>query len=105
MTWFAWQNSALVLNVALQPGAKRDEFVGLHGDALKIRIQAPPLEGRANQALIEFLAATFDCPRANITLLRGAASRRKVMRVDRPNAFPQALQQLGLHAPSGDTGY
>jgi len=104
VAWFAWHSSALVLNVALQPGAKRDEFVGLHGDALKIRIQSPPIDGRANRGLIDFLAATFDCPRANVTLLRGAASRRKIMRVDCPNTIPQALQQLGLHAPSGDTG-
>lgn len=69
------------VSVHAQPGAKRTEVVGLHGEALKVRIQAPPLEGRANDELIRFLADTLSVPRANVSLLRGEKSRAKVFEI------------------------
>jgi len=67
------------ISVHAQPGAKKSEVVGPHGDALKIRIASPPVEGRANEALIAYLSTVLDMPRAGITLLRGESSRRKVI--------------------------
>ena len=49
----------LVLEVRVQPRASRSEFAGLHGDRVRVRLQAPPVDGRANAALVEFLAAAF----------------------------------------------
>lgn len=74
--------------VHVQPGAKRTEIAGRHGDALKIRLAAPPVDGKANDALIAFLAESFGVPRRRVTLLRGAKSRDKVVRIEAPAARP-----------------
>jgi uncharacterized protein (TIGR00251 family) len=77
-----------VLAVHAQPGAARTEVAGLHGDALKVRIAARAVDGRANEALRKFLAAAFGVPLGNVTLLRGETSRRKVVRVAAPSLRP-----------------
>lgn len=59
MSWFRWDGEDLILACHLQPKASRDEFAGLHGDRLKIRLTAPPIEGRANAHLMAFLADAF----------------------------------------------
>lgn len=69
------------ISVHAQPGAKKTEVAGLHGGAVKIRIQAPPLEGRANDELIRFLAEALDVPRAHVTLYRGEKSRTKIFSI------------------------
>jgi hypothetical protein len=70
------------LAVRAQPGAKKTAIVGIYGEGataqLKIAVQAPPLEGRANEALIAFLARTFDVPRGSVKLVSGDLSRSKV---------------------------
>jgi hypothetical protein len=66
-----------VIRIHAQPGAKCTGWGGRHGNALKLRVAAPPIEGRANAACIEFLAEAFGCPRAQIELLAGASSREK----------------------------
>jgi len=86
--WLREELGTVVLALHVQPGASRTEVAGVHGDALKIRLAAPPAEGRANAALIAFLAEAFGVPRASVTLLRGAASRRKSVRIDRPAKRP-----------------
>ena len=56
MTWLQARGDAVLLTLHIQPGAKKTEVVGLHGDALKIRLASPPVDGKANEALIAFLA-------------------------------------------------
>ncbi len=72
----------VTLAVRAQPGARRTAISGIYGQAtqaqVKIAVQAPPLEGRANQALIEFLAATFGLPKSAVALVSGELSRNKV---------------------------
>jgi uncharacterized protein (TIGR00251 family) len=63
------------------PNAPRNEVVGWLGEALKVKIHAPPLEGRANDALCEFLADELDLPRRAVTVLRGDTSRQKVVQI------------------------
>lgn len=70
------------LAIKVIPNAPRTEIVGWLGDALKIKVHAPPVEGRANDALCEFLADHLDLPRRAITVLRGDTSRQKVLRID-----------------------
>lgn len=72
----------LQLTVHVQPGAKTTSCAGIHGDALKIRLAAPPIDGKANQALIAWLAQTLNCPQNHIELIRGQTSRRKTLRID-----------------------
>lgn len=59
------------LRVWVQPGATKSEIVGLHGEALKIKIAAPAQEGQANQALVEFLAKLLNLPKSRISILQG----------------------------------
>jgi uncharacterized protein (TIGR00251 family) len=64
------------------PNAPRSEVVGWLGEALKVKVHAPPVEGRANDALCEFLAATLALPRRAVTVLRGDTSRQKIVRIE-----------------------
>lgn len=64
------------------PNAPRHQVVGWLGAALKVKIHAPPLEGRANDALCEFLAEELGLPRRAVTVLRGDTSRQKIVRID-----------------------
>jgi hypothetical protein len=66
----------------VQPRARTNEIVGRHGDALKVRLTAPPVDGAANEALVELLAATFGIPRRAVTIVTGASSRTKVVELD-----------------------
>jgi uncharacterized protein (TIGR00251 family) len=70
-------DGSLVLAVHAQPGAKRTAIAGVHGFALKIRVAAPALEDRANDALVEFLSERFGVPKRNVTLTSGHKSREK----------------------------
>lgn len=70
-------DGALLVRVHAQPGARKTELMGLHGAALKIRVCAPPVEGRANEALAEFLAERFSVSRLDVRLVSGEKSREK----------------------------
>lgn len=74
--------SRRVLELHVQPGAKRTEVVGMHGDRIKVRLAAPALEGRANEALIEFLANEFGVPKRSVTIESGLASRQKRVAIE-----------------------
>ena len=69
------------LEVRVHPGAKRNAITGEHDGALKVSLTTTPTDGRANAALIAFLAEKLDVPRSQITLLTGATSRSKTLRV------------------------
>jgi len=86
--WLRDVDGAIELELHVQPGAKRTEVAGLHGEALKVRLAAPPVEGKANAALIAFLAETFGVAQRNVTIVRGEASRRKRVRVAAPMRRP-----------------
>jgi uncharacterized protein (TIGR00251 family) len=67
--------------VKVHPRAKKDAITGKVGDALKLSLTAPPADGKANQACIEFFAELLKVPRSSITIAAGQASRNKVIRV------------------------
>jgi uncharacterized protein (TIGR00251 family) len=67
--------------VKVQPRAKKNAITGEIGDALKLALTAPPVDGRANEACIEFFANLLDVPRSSVTIASGETSRRKVIRV------------------------
>jgi uncharacterized protein len=70
-------------SVRVQPRASRSEVVGVHGDALKVRLSAPPVDGAANAALLEFLAEVFAVGRRDVRILAGEASRSKIVEIER----------------------
>ena len=73
--------SAGRLEIYVQPRASKTEVVGLHGTALKIRLAAPPVDGAANQALVEYIADRLNVSKSSVRLVGGATSRRKVIEV------------------------
>ena len=81
----------LVLTLHIQTGAKRTEAIGLHGDALKIKLAASPIEGKANAALLKFLAKRFDVPLSQVVLKQGAKSRHKVIEIRQSACDPGDL--------------
>ena len=68
--------------VHVQPRARRTEVAGMHGDAVKVRLAAPPVDGAANEELVRFVAERLGVPRSAVRIAAGAASRRKVVEVD-----------------------
>jgi uncharacterized protein (TIGR00251 family) len=84
----------LVLEVRVQPRAARSEFAGPFGQRLRIRLQAPPVDGRANAALIEFLADAFAVPRARVAIEHGLAGRDKRVRIRQPGPVPAQLRPV-----------
>ena len=91
MSFYQWQEGDLLLSCHLQPKAAKDEIVGLHGDSVKIRITAPPIEGRANAHLIKFLAKQFAVTKRDITILSGELGRQKRIRISQPGKLPAQL--------------
>jgi uncharacterized protein (TIGR00251 family) len=71
-----------VFEIHVQPGAKRSEVAGMHGERIKIRLAAPPVDGKANQALIEFLAGAFGVARRDVSILSGMKSRDKRVAIE-----------------------
>lgn len=89
--WFRRNGDILTLTLHIQPGAKRTEVAGLHGEALKIRLAAPPIEGRANEALLKFIAESFGVPLRQVELKQGGQSRHKVVAVTASKVEPVSL--------------
>jgi len=76
------------ISIRVIPNAKQSEIVGFENGAWKIRLNAPPIEGKANEALIEFLADALDCSKSEIQLIRGLGSREKIIEIPGYVDFP-----------------
>ncbi len=90
-----WQlcDGEILLHCHIQPGARQTRLVGLHDGCVKIQLQAPPVDGKANQALIAWLAKQFGVAKSSVELTRGASSRRKTLRI-RSEHLPESFRQL-----------
>ena len=94
--WLRQGDRQTTLTLHIQPGAKKTEVAGEHGDALKIRLAAPPVDGKANAALIAFVADRLGVAKSTVTLKSGQTSRRKVLEV--AGAPADIKQRLWLDA-------
>ena len=83
-----WEGEDLVLDLRVQPRASRDELVGPYGEQLKVRITAPPVDGKANDHLLRFVAKAFGVAPSAVTLVAGETGRDKRLRISRPRSFP-----------------
>lgn len=81
MSWLVADADGVMLRLHVQPGAKNTEVAGLYGEALKIRLAAPPVDGKANACLVAFLADRLGVAKAAISLISGDTSRAKKVRV------------------------
>lgn len=90
------------LTLHVQPRASRTEVAGPHGDALKIRLAAPPVDGAANEALVRYVAERLGVARGAVVLVAGASSRRKVVEVTGVGAAEaRARLEVGDPGPPG----
>jgi uncharacterized protein (TIGR00251 family) len=80
--WLRESGASVTLTLHIQPGARTTEVTGIHGDALKIRLAAPPVDGKANAALIEFVAQRLGVAKSLLSLKSGHSARRKVLEVN-----------------------
>lgn len=100
MSWFQWQNGDLILDCRLQPNASSNEIIGIQSgsinDSLKIRITAPPIDGKANRHLIQFLAKLFGVSKSSILIEKGELGRQKRIRIQAPRKIPAKLSMINL---------
>lgn len=90
-SWCQKIDHDLRLALYVQPGARKTEVCGEHHNALKIRLAAPPVDGKANDTLCRFLADTFSVPLRNIEIIRGEQARQKTIIVRTPKQLPEWL--------------
>ena len=93
-SWYRWEGSDLILHLRIQPRAARDEIAGFSGNNLKIRLAAPPVDGKANEHLRKYLGEQFGVAKSQVTVLSGDTSREKRVRIAAPRQFPKELASL-----------
>jgi len=95
-TWFSYDAATqrLTLTLHVQHNARKNEIVGLHGDALKVKIAAPAADNKANARLVDFLGGLLGVPKSAITIRHGATGRRKVVEVARGEWLAERLVAL-----------
>ena len=89
--WYRWQGNTLIVNVHVQPKAKGTELAGEHGQALKVRVAAPPADGQANKALCKFMAQLCGVAPSNVQIRAGANSRAKRLAIEAPKRLPPGV--------------
>ena len=87
MSWITVTKDGVILNIHATPRASKSQVQGLYGDALKVRLQAPPVDGKANKYLIGFLAGFFGVPKSKITLLKGATNKFKTVEIEAEEGY------------------
>jgi uncharacterized protein len=98
LKWCSPVAGGVRIAVQVQPGAKKTEVVGVHDDALKLKLQAPPIEGRANEALVRFLSSALSVPKSAVTITHGHTSKRKLVEVLSKRLTPEQAGTLLLPA-------
>ncbi len=95
MAFYKWEDDELHLFVKVQPKASKDEFAEVLtdslGDRIKIRITAPPVDGKANKYLIKFLSTSFKVPKSNINIKNGETGRNKHLIIKSPKQLPTQI--------------
>jgi len=86
------ERDGVSLKVHLTPRSAKESVGGLHGDALQIKVKAPPVKGRANEALIKFLSRRLGLPRNKLTLRAGSTSRTKILHIESMSIAEVALR-------------
>lgn len=90
-SWYRWDGTDLILHLRIQPRAAHDEIAGLVGNTLKIRLTAPPVDGKANEHLRKFLSKQCGVAKSQVTVLSGDTSREKRVRIASPRILPHGI--------------
>ncbi|MCK9467891.1 MAG: DUF167 family protein [Porticoccaceae bacterium] len=91
MVYVEQRDDGLVLQCHIQPGASRDAIAGVHGDRLKVQVASPPVDGKANDRLVRFIAKTLGVAKSRITVVRGHSSRQKTLHIADLKALPDSF--------------
>ena len=91
--FYEWQDADLLLRIKVQPNASKDAFCDVMGNCLKVRITAPPVDGKANQNLIKFLAKQFKVSKSQVELISGDTGREKRFKVSGLSCVPTVLKE------------
>ncbi len=89
--FYSWQGDDVLLRVHVQTRAAKTEISGTFGDALKIRVNSPPVDGKANAQLVKFIAKTFKVPKSRVELVSGEKNRDKCFLIRAPSVAPETL--------------
>ncbi len=89
--FYQWQDDNLILNVRVQPRAASDAFAEHNDEYIKIRTTAPPVDGKANEHLIAYMASAFKVAKSGIRLLSGKKGRNKRLLIQQPGILPEAI--------------
>ena len=95
MSWYAWQDDRLVLKLRVQPRARQAGVDGVHGDRLRVRINAPPVDDKANTVLLDLLAQDFGLPRRALAIGQGEHGQQKTVSLLAPRRLPEWFTGLG----------
>ena len=88
MVYLIEDGADLVLSCYIQPGSSRDAIAGIHGGRLKVQINSPPVDGKANERLVKFMAKTLGVSKSQVEILKGLSSRQKTLRIKNLQALP-----------------
>ena len=91
--FYHWEDENLHLFLRVQPKASKDEFSEILDDRIKLRITAPPVDGKANKYLIKFLSKVFKTPKAQIRIKSGETGRNKHLIIQRPKSLPEQISR------------
>ena len=92
--WCSALPGGVRIAVQITPNAKQTEVTGVFDDALRLKLQAPPIDGKANEALVKFLAATLSLPKSAVTITHGHTNKRKLIEVKCATLTPEAVEAL-----------
>ena len=94
MSFYQWQDKNLLIKLHIQPNAKDNAVIGLHGESLKIKIKAPPVDNKANIEITNFLAKEFNIHKSSVSLISGQTSREKKFLIKEPDVLPEWFKEL-----------
>ncbi len=94
MSFYQWQDKSLLLKLHVQPRAKENNVVGIHDDSLKLKIKSPPVDNKANKAIVHYLAKEFRVTKANVELISGQLNRDKKFLIKEPKVLPEWFKEL-----------
>ena len=95
-SWCSVVQGGIRLAVQITPNAKKSEVIGLLEDVLKIRLQAQPIEGKANEALIRYIADMLDVPKSAVNITHGHTNKRKIIEINAPQLTVEAINRTFL---------
>ena len=93
MSWYSWEDETLILHVKVQSKASSNTFAEVMGDAIKLRTTAPPVDGKANEQIIAWLAKGFGVAKSNVQLSNGDIARFKTFRIIAPKKLLADIQR------------